>query len=68
MIQHDTNAARTVRATIEKYAPTALKAITPADDLISNILSQLGDPWLTPRYAQDSLRKKLNVCKLALFE
>ncbi|HEX4716439.1 MAG TPA: ribonucleotide-diphosphate reductase subunit beta, partial [Ktedonobacteraceae bacterium] len=56
MIQRDHAYAKVVQATVEKYAPTALTAITPADEQIQNILSMGEDPWLTPRFAQDSLR------------
>ena len=68
MIQQDAANVELVRATINKYAPTALKAITPAGELIPNILAAQGDPWLTPRYAQDSLRKKLKVIGLKMEE
>jgi ribonucleoside-diphosphate reductase beta chain len=66
MIQRDHAYAKVVQATVEKYAPTALTAITPADEQIQNILSLGEDPWLTPRFAQDSLRKKLKVVGLSM--
>lgn len=64
MIQRDNTHARTVHDAINKYAPTALRALTPGDDFIPQILAQKADPWVTPRYALDSLRKKLKVVGL----
>lgn len=66
MIQSDHAYAKVVQATVEKYAPTALSAITPADEQIQNILTAGMDPWVTPRFAQDSLRKKLKVVGLSM--
>jgi ribonucleoside-diphosphate reductase beta chain len=66
MIQRDAPNAQVVQATIEKYAPTALTALTPPAEQIQNILAVGNDPWITPRYAQDSLRKKLKVIGLSM--
>ncbi len=66
MIQRDAANAQVVQAAIEKYAPTALTAITPAAEQIQNILAMGDDPWVTPRFAQDSLRKKLKVIGLSM--
>src|SRR5216684_6585685 len=66
MIQRDAANARVVQAAINKYAPIALTALTPADEYIPNILAMQADPWVTPRYAQDSLRKKLKVIGLSM--
>lgn len=66
MIQHDHAYAKAVQAAIEKYAPTALNAITPGDEQVQNILALGEDPWVTPRFAQDSLRKKLKVVGLSM--
>lgn len=66
MIQRDTANAQVVQAAIEKYAATALTAITPAAEQIQNILAAGDDPWVTPRFAQDSLRKKLKVIGLSM--
>jgi ribonucleoside-diphosphate reductase beta chain len=66
MIQRDAHNARVVLDAVEKYAPIALKALTPPDEFIPDILAMQADPWLTPRYAQDSLRKKLKVVGLSM--
>ncbi len=66
MVQSDHAHAKVVQAAVEKYAQTALTAITPADEQIKNILATGEDPWITPRFAQDSLRKKLKVVGLSM--
>jgi ribonucleoside-diphosphate reductase beta chain len=66
MIQRDAANAMTIKASIDKYAPVALTALTPADEYIPNILAMQEDPWVTPRYALDSLRKKIKVVGLSM--
>ena len=66
MVQRDHAYAKVVQAAVEKYAQRALTAITPADEQIPNILAAGEDPWVTPRFAQDSLRKKLKVVGLSM--
>jgi len=66
MIGRDHAYASVVQATIAKYAPAALAAITPGEEQIQNILGMGEDPWVTPRFAQDSLRKKLKVIGLSM--
>lgn len=66
MIQHDHAYAKVVQASIEKYAQNALLAITPAEEQIPRFLEAGQDPWVTPRFAQDSLRKKLKVVGLSM--
>lgn len=66
MIQHDAANARIVHDAVEKYAPTAIEAISPAPEQIKNILAMGNDPWMTPRYAQESLVKKLKVIGLSM--
>jgi ribonucleoside-diphosphate reductase beta chain len=66
MVQRDAANARVVQAAIDKYAPVALTALTPADEYIPNILAMQADPWVTPRYALDSLRKKIKVIGLSM--
>ena len=66
MIQCDHEYAKVVQATVEKYAPTALTAITPNDEMVAQILAAGEDPWVTPRFAVDSLRKKLKVVGLSM--
>jgi len=66
MIQRDHAYAQVVQAAVERYAPTALTAITPEDERIPQILEAGEDPWVTPRFAVDSLRKKLKVVGLSM--
>lgn len=66
MIQRDAANAMVVKAAIDKYAPVALAALTPADEYIPNILGTQQDPWVSPRYALDSLRKKIKVIGLSM--
>jgi ribonucleoside-diphosphate reductase beta chain len=66
MVQRDPANAKVIQAAVNKYAPLALKALTPADAFIPNILAAQQDPWVTPRYAQDSLRKKIKVIGLSM--
>ncbi len=66
MVQRDHAYAQVIQEAIEKYAPRALQAISPAEDQIQRILDMHEDPWVTPRFAQDSLRKKLKVVGLSM--
>jgi len=66
MIQHDNAHARVVHDTVERFAPIALDAITPADADIPGIIEAGGDPWVSPRYGVESLRKKLKVIGLTM--
>lgn len=51
-------------ASLEKYAPAALTAVAPAAKDVQMLLDKREDPWKTPRYARDSLAKKLKVIGL----
>ncbi len=66
MVQRDHAYAKIVQAAIEKYAPRALTAIAPADEQVPALLAQGQDPWATPRFAVESLRKKLKVVGLSM--
>ena len=66
MIQQDASNARIVHDAIQKYAPISLEAITPAPEQMQSILAMGQDPWVTPRYAQESLSKKLKVIGLSM--
>src|SRR2546425_8069441 len=66
MIQRDAAYARVVHDAVEKYAPTALAAIAPAPEQVQNILAAGDDPWMKPRYAGESLAKKLKVVGLSM--
>ena len=66
MVQRDAANAKVVQMAVNKYAPIALTALTPDDEYIPNILAMQADPWVTPRYALDSLRKKIKVIGLSM--
>lgn len=66
MIQHDKANADVVHDTIQKYAKTALDAISPDPAAIPDILAAGDDPWRSPRYAVESLQKKLKVIGLSM--
>src|SRR5205823_3122640 len=66
MIQRDAANARVVKTAIEKYAPVALTALTPADEYIPHILAMQQDRWASPRYALESLRKIIKVIGLSM--
>src|SRR5215471_5379559 len=66
MIQRDAAHAQVVHDTIDKYAPIAFEAIAPAPEQMQTILAMGQDPWVTPRYAQESLGKKLKVMGLSM--
>ena len=66
MIQRDANNAMIVHDAVEKYTPTALEAIYPAPQQVQIMLANGDDPWTTPRYAQESLAKKLKVIGLSM--
>lgn len=66
LIQRDRTYANVIHDAVQKYAPTALDALTPAADEIPQILAQGEDPWASPRYGVESLRKKLKVVGLTM--
>jgi ribonucleoside-diphosphate reductase beta chain len=66
MIQRDRSHANVVHDAINKYAPIAITAITPPAQDIPYILAHGQDPWVMPRYALESLKKKLKVVGLSL--
>lgn len=66
MIQRDAANAQTVYNSINKYIATALEAISPDPEEVPRILEAQQDPWVTPRYAVDSLRKKVKVIGLSM--
>jgi ribonucleoside-diphosphate reductase beta chain len=66
MIQKDPNNAMIVHDAVEKYAPIAFEGIYPAPDQLQIMLANGDDPWMTPRYAQESLAKKLKVMGLSM--
>jgi len=66
MIRRDNTHAQVIDATIDKYAPIAIRGISPNPDMVPRILSMGGDPWVSPRYAMDSLAKKLRAIGLRI--
>ncbi|GAC1359688.1 MAG: hypothetical protein NVSMB38_43460 [Ktedonobacteraceae bacterium] len=66
MIQRDAVNAKVVHDAVAKFAPIAIDAISPDPAQIPNILASGDDPWLSPRYAQESLKKKLKVIGLSM--
>jgi ribonucleoside-diphosphate reductase beta chain len=64
MIQQNAAYAKVVYDAINRYAQTAIDAITPAQEQIEYMLSNQQDPWVSPRYGIESLRKKLKVIGL----
>src|SRR5260370_8126453 len=66
MIQKDASNARIAHDTIENYMPIALECISPAPEQVQIMLANGEDPWTTPRYAQESLAKKLKVIGLSM--
>jgi ribonucleoside-diphosphate reductase beta chain len=66
MIQQDAANAHTVYAAVNKYAPTAIEGLTPIPEGIQMMLEQKMDPWQTPRYGAESLRKKLKVIGISM--
>jgi ribonucleoside-diphosphate reductase beta chain len=66
MIQRDASNARIVHDAIEKYTSIALEGISPAPEQIQFMMANGDDPWMTPRYAQESLSKKLRVIGLSM--
>jgi ribonucleoside-diphosphate reductase beta chain len=66
MVQREHTYAKVIQAAIEKYVPRALTAISVADEQVPQFLAQGQDPWVTPRFAVDSLRKKLKVVGLSM--
>ena len=66
MIRRDNAHAHVIDAAIDKYAPIAIRGISPNPDMVPRILAMGGDPWVSPRYAMDSLAKKLRVIGLRI--
>ena len=66
MIQQDAAYTPIIVDAVRRFAPAAIAALVPADEIVTNMLEQREDPWKAPRYAQDSLRKKLKVIGLSI--
>jgi ribonucleoside-diphosphate reductase beta chain len=66
MIQQDASNARIVHDAVQKYTPIAIEGISPAPEQIQVMMANGNDPWMTPRYAVESLGKKLKVIGLSM--
>ena len=66
MIHSDHANATVVLDALNKYVPTALEAITPPEEQAQRLLEMGQDPWVSPRYAIESLTKKLRVIGLGI--
>jgi len=66
MLQQDAAYGEVIRAAIKTYAPAAIDALAPDEGLIPELLARHEDPWLTQRYGQSSLAKKLKVIGLSM--
>jgi ribonucleoside-diphosphate reductase beta chain len=64
MCQRDPAFAAIVRDAIDHYAPIAVEALTPTDEMMQQMLAEGDDPWKALRYGHTSLTKKLKVIGL----
>jgi ribonucleoside-diphosphate reductase beta chain len=66
MIQRDHANAQIVYDSVNKYAQRAITAISFDEEGVQQMLAMQADPWVSPRYAVDSLRKKVKVIGLSM--
>ena len=66
MLQQDAAYGEVIQAAIKTYVPAAIDALAPDEALIPELLARHEDPWLTQRYGQSSLAKKLKVIGLSM--
>jgi len=66
MLQEDAAYADVIRGAIETYAPVAIEALGPNEAVVGTVIARGEDPWLTQRYGQISLAKKLKVIGLSM--
>jgi len=66
MLQEKSAYANVIQAAVQSYAPAAIAALAPDEATIALALERREDPWLTQRYGQGSLAKKLKVMGLRL--
>lgn len=64
MIQHDQRYASVIQTSIEKYAPSALRAASPTNALFAKLQVQGINTLNSTQFARESLRKKLKVIGL----
>ncbi len=64
MMQEDAAYGDVIQAAINTYAPVAIEALAPDESEIMSALERREDPWITQRYGQHSLAKKLKILGL----
>jgi ribonucleoside-diphosphate reductase beta chain len=66
MIQQDAAHTEQMQAALADYAPQAIQALMPREEMIADMLALGEDPWRRARYARQSLQKKLKVIGLGM--
>lgn len=66
MLQENPAYATVIHTAVQTYAPAAIDALAPDESAVALALARHEDPWLTQRYGQNSLAKKLKVMGLRL--
>ncbi len=66
MIQANRALADVVYDSVNKYVQTAIDAISPGEQETQGMLQEGLDPWITPRYAIESLTKKMKAIGLSM--
>ncbi|HEY1349383.1 MAG TPA: ribonucleotide-diphosphate reductase subunit beta [Ktedonobacteraceae bacterium] len=66
MLQEDAACGTIIHAAVQRYAPAAIEALAPDEAAVSQALARREDPWLTQRYGQQSLAKKLKVIGMSM--
>ncbi|HEU5226350.1 MAG TPA: ribonucleotide-diphosphate reductase subunit beta [Ktedonobacteraceae bacterium] len=64
MLHQDASYGEVIQAAVHTYAPAALDALAPDESAIRTARVRGEDPWITQRYGQRSLEKKLKVIGL----
>src|SRR5712691_8556178 len=64
MLQQNASHENVVQAAIQTYAPVAIDALALDEASVIALLERHEDPWMTQRYGQNSLAKKLKVIGL----
>jgi ribonucleoside-diphosphate reductase beta chain len=66
MLQENAASGAVIRSAVQRYAPAAIEALAPDEAAVSQALARREDPWLTQRYGQHSLAKKLKVMGVSM--
>jgi ribonucleoside-diphosphate reductase beta chain len=66
MIQQDAAHTGQMQAALAGFAPQAIQALMPREEMIADMLALGEDPWRRARYARQSLQKKLKVIGLGM--